>query len=104
MSAQLKPLNTAPEMSDLLNKVADKTRSIWERVGLQLNVSSDCIKAISKSHPHDAILCYAEVFDVWRKSGSPPYTWATIIDALRAPSVGEHQLVTELQEWLTNQG
>ena len=102
MSAQLKPLNTAPERSDLLNKVADRTRSIWETVGLQLNISSDCIKSISKSHPHDDILCYAEVFDVWRKSGSPPYTWATIIDALRASSVREHQLATELQEWLTN--
>ena len=102
MSAQLKPLNTAPEMSDLLNKVADKTRSIWETVGLQLNISSDRIKSISESYPRNAIRCYTEVFDVWHKSGSPPYTWATIIDALRAPSVGEHQLATELQEWLTN--
>ena len=103
MSVQLKPLNTEPELSDLLNKVADKTRSIWETIGLQLNISSDRIKSISESYPRSPIRCYAEVFDVWRKSGSPPYTWATIIDALRAPIVGEHQLATELQQWLTNQ-
>ena len=69
---------------------------------MQLNISHDRIKSISNSHPHDAILCYAEVFDVWRKSGSPPYTWATIIDALKAPIVGEYQLANELQEWLAN--
>ena len=29
------------------------------------------------------------------------YTWATIIDTLRAPIVGEVQLAHELEEWIT---
>ena len=98
---QLKPLNTRPKRQDLLNKVAAKTRDKWEEIGLQLNIDLSHIRSISRSH--GAIRCYAEVFDVWEKSGSPPYTWATIIDALRAPIVGEYQLAHELQEWLTHQ-
>ena len=78
-------------LSDLLNKVAAKTRDKWEKIALQLQIDHGHIKSISKTN--DPILCCAEVFDVWRRSGSPPYTWATIIDALRAPIVGEQQLV-----------
>ena len=96
----LKPLNSPPEMNDLLNKVAEKTRDSWEKIGLQLQIDHGRIKSISRTQ--DPILCFAEVFDVWRKSGSPPYTWATIIDALRAPIVGEQQLAHELVEWLTH--
>ena len=34
----------------------------------------------------------AEVFDLWQKRGSPPYTWTTIIGVLKAELVGEVQL------------
>ena len=90
-------------MNDLLNKVAAKARDCWEKIALQLKLKHGHIKTIRNSNTQDPILCYSEVFDVWQKSGSPPYTWATIIDALRAPIVGEHQLAHELQEWLTHQ-
>ena len=46
------------------------------------------------------VLRLAEVFDVWKKNGSPPYTWTTIIDALRAPLVGQVQLAKEVEEWV----
>ena len=48
----------------------------------------------------DPVRCLADIFDVWQRNGSPPYTWATIIDALRAPIVGEVRLARELEEWV----
>ena len=98
---QLKPLNRAPEYLDLLNKVAARVRHKWEEIGLQLSIDMSYLKSIW-TMKQDPVRCFADIFDVWQRNGSPPYTWATIIDALRAPIVGEVQLACELEEWLIN--
>ena len=67
-------------------------------MGLQLNVPTDQLNSMTTTDP---ISCYADVFNWWQRNGSPPYTWATIIDALRASIVGEVQLAHELEEWIT---
>ena len=66
-------------------------------MGLQLNIPMGQLNSMTATDP---ISCYADVFNWWQRNGSPPYTWATIIDALRAPIVGEVQLAHELEEWL----
>ena len=76
-----------PEMDDLLNMVAAKAKSSWEQVAVQLKISLGDVDSIRNAKMADAISCYTEVFKVWQRRGSPPYTWATIIDALRAPAV-----------------
>ena len=95
---QLKPLNSPPKHCDLLNKVAARARDKWRMMGLQLNIPMDQLNAMTATDP---ISCYADVFNWWQRNGSPPYTWATIIDALRALIVGEVQLARELEEWVT---
>ena len=95
---QLKPLNKPPKHRDLLNKVAARARDKWRNMGLQLNIPMDQLNSMTATDP---ISCYADIFNWWQRNGSPPYTWATIIDALRAPIVGEVQLAHELEEWLT---
>ena len=37
---------------------------------------------------------------MWQRRGDPPFTWATIIEVLKTPTVGENQLAKELEEWL----
>ena len=91
------PLQGTPEIKDLHNKVAAKAPDKWKRLGTQLNIDYSKLKSIEKEHAFD---CYAEVFQLWKNKGDPPFIWATIIDALKAPSVEEIELVTELQEWL----
>ena len=93
----LKPLNRPPKHLDLLNKVAARARDKWRMMGLQLNIPMDQLNAMTATDP---ISCYADVFNWWQRNGSPPYTWATIIDALRTPIVGEIQLAHELEEWV----
>ena len=95
---QLKPLNRPPEYLDLLIKVAACARDKWKMMGVQLNIPTDQLNSMTAIDP---ISCYADVFNWWQRNGSPPYTWATIIDALRAPIVGEVQLAHELEEWIT---
>ena len=66
-------------------------------MGVQLNIPTDQLNSMTATDP---ISCYADVFNWWQRNGSPPYTWATIIDALRAPIVGEVRLAHELEQWL----
>ena len=99
---QLKPFNRPPGcLADLLNKVAAHARDKWRNMGIQLNIPMDQLDSMTATDP---IGYYAKIFNWWQKNGSPPYTWATIIDALRAPIVGEVQLAHELEEWLTHSG
>ena len=95
---QLKPLIRPPEYYTLLNKVAvGAVADKWKKIGLLLDIPIGQLNSVTTTDP---ILCYAEIFNWWRKNGSPPYTWATIIDVLRAPIVGEVQLAHELEEWV----
>ena len=95
-------LQSAPEIKDLLNKVAVRANDKWKSVGLQLDMELPELNTVEKQNK-EASLCYAELFRLWKNNGDPPYTWDTIIDALKAPLVGEAQLATELQEWLCKQ-
>ena len=95
---QLKPLNRPPEYYFLLNKLAVDAKDKWKEIGQALDIPVGQLNSITMTDP---ILCYVDVFNWWQRNGSPPYTWATIIDALRAPIVGEVQLAHELEEWLT---
>ena len=94
---QLKPLNRPPEYYTLLNKVAVGAIDKWKKIGLLLDIPIGQLNSVTTTDP---ILCYAEIFNLWQRNGSPPYTWATIIDALRSPIVGERQLAHELEEWV----
>ena len=47
--------------------------------------------------------CLNQVFATWEKSGSSPYTWANIINILRAEVVGEIQLASQVEEWVMSQ-
>ena len=87
-------------MDDRLNMVAAKAKSSWEQVAVQLKISLGDVDSIRKEKMADAIGCYTEVFKVWQRRGSPPYTWATIINALRAPAMEQARLAKDLQEWV----
>ena len=77
--------------------MAARATDKWKCIGIQLDIPMDQLNSMTATDP---IICYADVFNWWQRNGSPPYTWATIIDALRAPIVGEVQLAHELEEWL----
>ena len=81
--------------------MATRVRHKWEEIGMQLSFDRSYLKSIWDMR-QDPVRCFADIFDVWQRNGSPPYTWATIIDVLKAPIVGEVQLASELEEWIIN--
>lgn len=42
------------------------------------------------------ILMLQKVFSHWEKSGIKPYTWTTILDVLKSPSVGYKALADSM--------
>ena len=91
------PLNKQPRMNDLLNRVASRAMDKWELLGLQLNIPTHQLSTIQKSN---LILCFVDVFDLWERKSDPPFTWATIVEALRSPIVNENTLAKEIEDWL----
>ena len=96
------PFQSVPAISDLLNLVAARANEKWKLLGLQLKLSLQQLNSIEEKCKQ-AILCYAEIFQLWQNKGDPPFTWGTIINTLKAPSVGEAKLAAELQEMLHKQ-
>ena len=95
------PLEKPPELYDLLNRVAAEIPAKWKQVGVQLRIKIGSLENIPINY-QDGILRYTEVFELWRRCGSSPYTWATIIDALREPSIEEMALANNVQQWVEN--
>ena len=72
--------------------------SRWYQIGVQLDVPTHLLKNIQQQH-HDPIDCLTELLDNWMKNATdPPPSWRALIDALRAPIVGEKRLAEELEE------
>ena len=97
------PLDRKPSLPLLMNKVAKIPSKCWA-IGLQLDLTPAELQAICPqqqglANHHRA---FGEIFDVWRRRGSLPYTWRTLINVLRSPSVGEVRLSDELTSWITH--
>ena len=94
------PLSREPTMRELLTKVASRAMDKWDMVALELDIEQQQLNTINHPKP---VRCYNEVFCLWQKKAEPPFTWATIIDALKSPIVGENKLAMEIEKWLRNE-
>ena len=84
-------------MRELLRRVASRAMDKWYMVGLELDIEQHQLDTINHTQP---VRCYTEVFRLWQNRAEPPFTWATIIDTLKSPIVGEKRLAMEIEEWL----
>eukprot|EP00731_Ephydatia_muelleri_P011043 Em0005g1629a len=87
----------------IMDKVAAVIPHKYEMVGLQLRLSLAELQVIGPRHPtlEEHHRAFGEMFGVWRRRGSPPYTWRTLNDVLRSASVGEVLLSDQLISWIT---
>ena len=81
-----------------MNKVAVHAPTKWRAIGLELKLTTAALNRIEINHGTDTNRCFEEVFDAWEKSATRPYTWATIIQALRAPQTSEQKLAAYLEK------
>ena len=55
------------------------------------------------NHPQDIIICFTDVFHTWENQATEePYSWPTVIKALRSPSIGHSAIADHLEQELHN--
>ena len=96
-------MDSEPSLQHLMQKVAAVIPSKCWAIGFQLGLTAAelqeiCPQLQGLESNHRA---FGEIFDEWRRRGSPPYTWRTLINVLRSPSVDEVLLSDELISWIT---
>ena len=89
-------LENEPELSDLMNKVASKVPGKWKQISIQLGLTPEDQNCFMDATFGDPTQCFIFVFNVWKSRATRPYTWSTIIQALKTPSVGELRLAQEI--------
>ena len=90
---------SSPSIRNLMNDVAADIPAKWRQIGIQLRVpvaTLDSIQSQSAGRPDSNMYSFEQVFDQWKRQRPSSYTWKTVIDALKAPSVGEVALADEL--------
>ena len=89
-------LHNAPSDRDLMNYVVAKIPTKWKEVGVQLRVAHECLERTEAENGRNQQYCFLDILNKWKRNASPPYTWATLIDALLQPSVDEKLLAQTL--------
>lgn len=82
-----------------MNDVGAVIPAKWRLVGVQLDLPTetlDSIQARNAGRPNWCIHSFEQVFTEWKGQGTRPYTWETIINALRTPTVGELVLADDV--------
>ena len=79
-----------PNSQEFLDEVAIFAQDKWALIGIQLGIEE---QELSTMEQHtDVIRRFSKIFDVWKRRRTSPFTWETILKALKSPSVGENQL------------
>ena len=79
----------------LCNEVAPHTNQL-QSIAINLNISPIDFERIRRS-PDSEQDKFMEVFRLWNRRGTPPFSLNTILQALESPSVDEHSLANELR-------
>ena len=70
---------------------------MWRQVGIQLRIKTATLNAF-KAQEDEPTELYIKVFEQWKREHKVPYTWTTIINALKA--VKEREVANDIVEWL----
>ena len=88
------PLN----LSNFMNYVGSNMLSKWQSFGILVDIPLSNLETYPTQSP---INCFARVFDSWQRSGSPEFSWETVINILESPLLGEMQLAENVREMIT---
>ena len=90
-------IDSIPDSKDLGEKVTPHLFPKWYHVGIQLGLPPITLTGIERQYQNDIRRCMNEVFYEWISRGEGDPTWRTLIDTLRADSISEGQLASELE-------
>ena len=69
----------------------------WKNIAVQLELSAADIGHIEKEEGGKVVDCFREVFILWERKDTRPYTWATMIAVLKSGCVGENRIANKLE-------
>ena len=92
-------MDDIPELRDLLDALQEKAAK-WSSIGIQLNLSPDELDII-RADSNGAVECLTGVLRKWQSKTDPLPTWKAVIEALKAPALGEAVLANKLEERFT---
>ena len=69
----------------------------WADLGTMLGLTALEIERIEVLPNATPNRCYREVFNVWEKNTPKPYSWATIVEALKSVLVNEPGLAYSIE-------
>ena len=82
-----------------MNDVAAAIPAKWRLVGVQLKLPSEVLDDIWDQNAGKTDMCklsFEQVFRKWKRLGTSPYTWETMVNVLGSPAVGEVDLAGQL--------
>ena len=93
-------LQQYPTHSQLMNWVAAALPTKWRFVGIQLGVSVPRLDEIEVNYPQDCRRRYSAMFWLWENQKLPPFTWTSVIEALKSSLVEENTVAASIEEAL----
>ena len=82
---------------DFLNDAAAEIPFSWRKFGLCLGIDYEKLDAVEEDCQNDDLLCFTEVYSIWRKEQCKPVTWATVVEILEKPLLKETRLSQKLR-------
>ena len=90
-----KLVTQAPSTDDLMVHVALKIPTKWYQLGILLRIETTTLDTFEKEvTDHDQVRLCIKVFQQWKNEVKVPFTWETIITALRR--LDENKIANEL--------
>ena len=73
-------------------------RTKWYNIGLELRINPTDLDVINMKFKDDPDTCLRESLSKWLKQGDSKPMWATLVSALKCPTVGFNQLSEQVQK------
>lgn len=83
------------DMKALCEEVVPYTNK-WMNIGISLEVSLTDVERINVDFQTEETRL-VQIFDKWNRKLFPPFTWNTIVEVLKSPTVGELSLADKIQ-------
>ena len=97
--ADVPPLDGEPDFVELSSQVICNVSTKWRQLGVELRLPLTALDAINADYAKVADKCH-QVFLMWSRRQTLPYTWGTVIQVLQSPAVGEQALAEQLRNYL----
>jgi len=78
-------------------------RTEWYNLGLELGQKVSTLDSISARYSGKPNECFRQVLKEWLQGIDPPPTWQAMVNALKSPTIAQHQVAEQIQTEMSPQ-